>query len=78
MQLFIDLRTRVHPPVRKRHICMEWCNYQPFFDNWMDRLFMVFDKPLYNNREVPLYFLRKLWIEFMLGLHVIYFGIGES
>jgi hypothetical protein len=38
---------------------------------------MVFDKPPYNNREVPLYFLRKLWDEFILGLHVNYFDMGE-
>jgi hypothetical protein len=56
---------------------MDWCTYQPFLDNWMDRWFMVFDKPPYNNREVPLYFLRKLWTEFVLGHHVNYFDIGE-
>jgi hypothetical protein len=27
--------------------------------------------------EVPLYFLKKLWVEFVLGLHVNYFDIGE-
>jgi hypothetical protein len=37
---------------------------------------MVFDKPPYNNRDVPLYFLHKLWAEFILGLHVNYFDIG--
>jgi hypothetical protein len=31
---------------------------------------MVFDKPLYNKRDVPLYFLRKLWDEFILGKNV--------
>ena len=43
----------------------------------MDRWFMVFDKAPNNNMEVPLYFLRKLWAEFVLGLHVNYFGIIE-
>ena len=43
----------------------------------MDRWFMVFDKELDNNMEVPLYFLRKLWAEFVLGLHVNYFDIVE-
>ena len=38
---------------------------------------MVFDKPPCNNREVPQYFLRKLWAEFELGLHVNYFDITE-
>ena len=43
----------------------------------MDRWFMVFEKAPNNNMEVPLYFLRKLWAEFVLGLHVNYFDIIE-
>ena len=38
---------------------------------------MVFDKPPCNNVEVPQYFLRKLWAEFVLGFHVNYFNIME-
>jgi hypothetical protein len=38
---------------------------------------MVFDKPPCNNREVPLYFLRKLWDEFILGKNVNYFDMGD-
>jgi hypothetical protein len=38
---------------------------------------MVFDKPPCNNKEIPLYFLRKLWDEFILGKHVNYFDIGD-
>jgi hypothetical protein len=37
---------------------------------------MVFDKTYYNNWEVPLYFLCKLWAEFIMGIHVNYFDIG--
>ena len=43
----------------------------------MDRWFMAFDKAQNNNMEVPLYFLRKLWAKFVLGLHVNYFDITE-
>ena len=43
----------------------------------MDRWFMVFDKELNNNMEVPLYFFWKLWAEFVLGLHVNYFDITK-
>jgi hypothetical protein len=77
MTLFIDPKTSLHPPMKKKCICMDWCTYQPFIDHWMDRWFMVFDKPPCNNKEVPLYFLRKLWVEFVLGHHVNYFDIGE-
>ena len=38
---------------------------------------MVFDKHPYNNREMPLYFMRKLWAKFILGKHVNYFDIGD-
>ena len=34
---------------------------------------MVFDIPPPNNREVPLYFLWKLYVEFVTGKHVNYF-----
>jgi hypothetical protein len=37
----------------------------------------VFDETLCNNKKVPLYFLRKLWVELVLGQHVNYFDIGE-
>jgi hypothetical protein len=74
---FIDPRTRQPPPVRKNRVCMDWCNYQPWIQNWRKRWFMVFDKPPCNNVEVPQYFLRKLWAEFVLGLHVNYFDITE-
>jgi len=36
---------------------------------------MVFDKPLCDNWEVPLYFLHKLWNDFIMGLHINYFDI---
>jgi hypothetical protein len=61
MSLFIESRTGLQPPFTKRNICMDWCIHQKFKDNWMDRCFMMFDKNPWNNREVPLYFLRKLW-----------------
>ena len=70
---FIDTRTGQPPDVRKRRVCMDWCNYQPWRENWRKRWFMVFDKPPCNNVEVPQYFLRNLWVEFVLGFHVKYF-----
>jgi hypothetical protein len=74
---FRNLRDNTVPLVTKRRICMDWCIYQPWRDNWMDRWFMVFDKATNKNMEVPLYFLRKLWAEFVLCLHVKYFDITE-
>lgn len=54
LSLFVDPRDKELKLVTEKHICMVWCTYQPFLDNWMDRWFMVFYKPPCNNREVPL------------------------
>ena len=74
---FRNPRDNTVPPVTKRRICMDWCIYQPWRDHWTDQWFMVFDKAPNNNMEVPLYFLHKLWAEFVLRLHVNYFDITE-
>ena len=36
---------------------------------------MIFDIPVHNNREVLLYFLQKLYAEFLMGKHVNYFNM---
>ena len=41
----------------------------------MDHWYMVFDEDPHGNREIPFYFLRKLYAEFILGKHVNYFDI---
>jgi hypothetical protein len=56
MSIFIDPRSQQQPPVTKKHICIDWCIHPQISQNWMDRWYMVFDKPPCNNREVPLYF----------------------
>ena len=38
---------------------------------------MVFDEDPHGKRDIPLYFLRKLYAEFILGKHVNYFDILE-
>jgi hypothetical protein len=75
VQLFIDLRTKQPSILRKSHLCMQLCIFHPRRNHWIDRWFMVFDKPPYNNIEVPLHFLCKLWVEFIMGLHVNYFDM---
>ena len=75
--LFRDPRTREIPNANWPHISFEWCIYQPFINNWMDIWSMVFDSPPHNNREMPLYFLRKLYAEFVLHKHVNYFSYLE-
>ena len=41
----------------------------------MDCWYMVFDEDPHGNRDIPFYFLRKLYAEFILGKHVNYFDI---
>ena len=55
--LFRDPHTGEIPNANRPHISIEWCTFQPFVDNWMDRWYMVFDMPPHNNREIPLYFI---------------------
>ena len=43
----------------------------------MDRWYMVFDEDPHGNKDMPLYFLRKLYAEFILWKHVNYFDILE-
>ena len=38
---------------------------------------MVFDEDLHGNHHIPLYFLRKLYVEFTMGKDVNYFDILE-
>ena len=75
--IFVHPKDNQLPNPMKICVCMDWCTLDPWKENWMSHLFMVFDKPSCNNREVPLYFLHKLWVEFIMGLHVNYFDISE-
>ena len=73
--LFRDPHTGEIPNANRPHISIEWCTFQPFVDNKLGRWYVVFDMPPHNNREIPLYFLRKMYAEFVLGKHVNYFYI---
>jgi len=43
----------------------------------MDRWYMVFDEDLHKNRDMSLYFLWKLYVEFILHKHVNYIDFLE-
>ena len=63
------------PECNIQHISIEWCIFKSIEDHWMDRWYMVFDIPTHNNKEVSLYFLWKLYAEFVMGKHVNYFDM---
>ena len=50
---------------KRPHISIEWCTFQPLLYSWMDIWYMVFDMPPHNNREIPQYFLRNMYVEFL-------------
>ena len=64
--LFRDPRTRLVPPTSRAHISIDWCLEPNIKANWMDRWDMVFDEDPHGNRDIPFYFLRKLYEEFIL------------
>jgi hypothetical protein len=77
LSIFRDPINGKELPLNKKHISIIWCIHPQISQNWMDRWYMVFDKPPCNNREVPLYFMRKLWAKFIMGKNVNYFDIGK-
>ena len=62
--LFRDPFNGMTPPVSKPHISIDWCIELRIKENEMDRWYMVFDEDPHGNRDIPLYFLRKLYVEF--------------
>ena len=60
---------------RKPHISIRWCTHPRIEAHFWKWWWMVFDHPPHANHEVPMYFLRKLWVEFELGLKPNYFDI---
>ena len=77
LSIFRDPRNGQELPVIKKHISIDWCIHSHISQKWIDRWYMVFDKPPCDNMDVPLYFLRKLWVDFILGKHFNYFDISE-
>ena len=60
---------------RKPHISIRWCTHPRISTHFWEWWWMVFDHPPHANHEVPMYFLKKLWAEFELGLKSNYFDI---
>ena len=73
--LFRDPSTGLVPPTIRAYISIDWCVEPNIKANWMDRCYMVFDEDPHGNRDIPFYFLRKLYAEFVLGKHVNYFHL---
>jgi len=57
--LFRDPSNDIIPPISKPHISIDWCMLPRIKENWMDRLYMVFNEDPHGNKNIPLYFLRN-------------------
>ena len=73
--LFWDPSTRLVLPANQAPISIDWCREPNIKANWMDRCYMVFDEDPHGNRDIPFYFLRKLYVEFIPGKPINYFDI---
>ena len=71
--LFRDPSSGMIPPTSKPHISVNWCIEPRIKENWMDRWYVVFYEDPHGNMDMPLYFLKKLYDEFILEKHVNYF-----
>ena len=60
---------------RKPHISIRWCTDLRISAHFWEWWWMVFDHPPHANHEVPMYFLKKQWAKFELGLKPNYFDI---
>ena len=61
-----------------KRFLIHWCIHDGIRNNFWNRWWMVFDAPPCNNHEVPMYFLKKLYCEFVFGEILNYFDILES
>ena len=61
-QLFSLFRDpRFFPPTIQPHISIDWCIEPNIKSNWMDHWYMVLNEDPHGNRDIPFYFLKKLY-----------------
>ena len=75
--LFTEPRTNPNLTLNAKRFSIHWCHYQQIRDHFYDRWYMVFDYPPCNNCDVPQYFLRKLYSEFILKKIPNYFDMRD-
>ncbi|XP_057849082.2 uncharacterized protein LOC131060013 isoform X1 [Cryptomeria japonica] len=73
--LFVNPHTGQPVDPKKIKLSIKWCTNDGIVKNFWDRWWMVFDKPPNNNLDIPFYFIKKLYPEFVLQKHVNYFDI---
>lgn len=73
----MDTRAIEPIPPNSKKFSIHWCNHDEIRNNFWDRWWMVFDQTTCNNYEVSLYFLIKLYYEFILHQIPNYFDMRD-
>ena len=60
--LFWDPSIDLIPCINRQHISIDWCIESCIKANWIDQWYMMFEEDPYNNRHMPLYLLKKLYV----------------
>jgi hypothetical protein len=75
--IFIEPCTHQNIDLNAKRFPIHWCHHQMIRIFFGDKWYIVFDIPPCNNCEVPQYFLRKIYCEFILNKILNYFDIRE-
>ena len=76
--LFVDPKIGIPVDPKNPKLSIKWCTNEAMRTNFWDRWWMVFDKPPHSNLEVPFYFIKKFYVEFVLGHHVDYWSMRPN
>jgi len=63
---------------KKSKLSIKWYTNDAIHANFWDHWWMVFDIPPHGNLDIPFYFLRKLYAEFVLKLKVNYWSMKPN
>ena len=72
VSLFANPKIGLQVDHKKSKLSIKWYTNDTIRANFWDRWWMVFDIPPRGNLVIPFYFLRKLYVEFVLKLKVNY------
>ena len=76
--LFVNPKIGLQVNRKKPKLSIKWCTNDTIRANFWDRWWMVFDIPPHGNLDIPFYFLRKLYAEFVLKLKVNYWSMKPN
>ena len=76
--LFVSPKMGLPVDPKKSKLSIKWCTNDAIRANFWDRWWMVFDIPPHGNLDIPFYFCRKLYVEFVLKLKLNYWRMKAN